>query len=61
MTIYFVLHGLHNGEKDVRAVTTDGTAQRDGWYYLPVGADNGIGPFCSCEDARQALRRGWEK
>jgi len=49
--IYFVLNGLQNGEDGVKAITTDGHTQRDGWYYIPSDQDNGIGPYKSREEA----------
>lgn len=50
-TIYFVLHGLLNGEHDVRAITTEGRQEADGWYYLFDGEANGHGPHLSRKEA----------
>lgn len=49
--IYFVKNGLWNGEKDTKAITIDGVLQKDGWYWLGDGMDDGIGPFSSKKSA----------
>jgi hypothetical protein len=53
-TLYFVLNGLHNGEDGVFAKTAggDGVQQKDGWYWLLDGMDDGQGPFESKEKAK---------
>ena len=53
ITLYFVLNGLMNGEDGVHACTTGvGQQQKDGWYWLIEGMDDGKGPFESREQAK---------
>ena len=55
METYFVKNGLLNGEPGIYAKTCGfGVQQRDGWYYLPANATDGIGPFSSKEEAIEA-------
>lgn len=62
MEFYFVLHKLFNGERGTYATTCGfEEQQKDGWYYLPDGHDDGIGPFTSREDAEDAAKEsGWK-
>ena len=49
-SVYFVKDGLFNGEEGVHAIPTGGgddPPQRDGWYYIVDGMDDGVGPFKS--------------
>jgi hypothetical protein len=59
MTIdtYFVKNGLLNGEAGVFAIPAgDGSdpPQQDGWYWLPIDATDGKGPFTTKEEAEAA-------
>lgn len=45
---YFVKNGLLNGETGVHAVPAGGgddPPQKDGWYYIVDGMDDGVGPY----------------
>lgn len=53
-TTYYVLKGLINGERGARALRTNGEALHDGHYYLVDGDPDGVGPYDSTEDARDA-------
>lgn len=49
---YYVENGLLNGEPGVYAKTSGfGHQQPDGWYYLPMEADDGVGPYPTREAA----------
>lgn len=64
--IYFVKDGLLNGEPGVYAsicgapppTTQAGKRwiQKDGWYYLPKDANDGIGPYLTKETAIEAAQ-----
>lgn len=57
-TVYFVLGGLVNGETGVRALTAGvGEQQPDGWYVVPVGEADGIGPISSRQEAERIADR----
>ena len=55
-TLYYVLNGLLNGERDVSATRSgSGLPQPDGHYFLPDdGATDGEGPYDSVDEARSA-------
>lgn len=43
-TVFFVLNGLLNGERGVRAITLDDTLLSDGYYFQTEG-DDAKGPY----------------
>ena len=52
---YFVKNGWLNGEVGIFAKTAGfGEQQPDGWYYLPEGDDDGVGPFKTQTGAQEA-------
>ena len=58
-SIYFVLNGFVNGEQGMYAVeagSADARRQADGWYFLPPGASDGVGPHESRDAAVKAER-----
>ena len=52
--VCFVLNGLQDGERGVYAMDTFGRQLRDGWYYIPDGDADGIGPYVDREAAYEA-------
>jgi len=55
--IYFVLNGFLDGDGDHPATPAGGgddPPQEDGWYFLPVGATDGVGPHLSRQEALAA-------
>lgn len=58
---YFVLNGLQDGEEGMLAIRCGGhpsdPVQKDGWYFLPLGEDDGIGPFKSKEACERAATK----
>jgi hypothetical protein len=55
LSYFFVLGGLLNGERGVHATTAGfGAKLEDGWYFLPVGAADGTGPYPSRDEAVEA-------
>lgn len=64
VTIYFVLLGLHDGDRDVQAIPCGGgndPPQADGWYWMADDMVDGIGPFPSRQDAREAGLKGLDQ
>lgn len=58
LSFFYVLKGLLNGERGVYATTAGvGRQLDDGHYYLMPGEDDGVGPFSSADDAREAGAR----
>jgi hypothetical protein len=56
---YFVLNGLWNGEEGMFALPTgadgpDDEPQKDGWYWITDGMDDGAGPHKSRDAAIRA-------
>lgn len=59
---YFVLNGLLDGERGIRALTCGHEEQqRDGWYWALEGMDDGEGPYTSREDAMEAGTQDLER
>lgn len=57
-TLFYVLNGLQDGEEGVYATTTGfGHPLRDGHYFLPDDATDGVGPFPSWDAARREAER----
>ena len=56
--LYFVLNGLWQGEEgyEARTVGGPGKLQRDGWYWITDGMDDGVGPFLSEAAANRSAR-----
>jgi len=53
MHIYFILGGLVNGNDGEYALTCGfNIKMEDGWYYLPEGYTDGVGPFKCREEAQ---------
>lgn len=60
--LFFVLNGLLDGERDVRALTCGIEEQMpDGWYWSLEGMDNGDGPYTSRDDAKDAGTQDLER
>jgi hypothetical protein len=54
--VFFVLNGLHNGERGVYAMTCDERQLRDGWYWMTDEMDDpeDLRAYASREDAIEA-------
>jgi hypothetical protein len=57
--VYFVLNGLLNGDLDEVAFPAgDGDdPQADGWYFIPPGSADGVGPYISRKHAIDAANQ----